>query len=86
MKALKSHPISVVAIFSTRFEFHGDEREGRCCDLENQLLRLIEAGSGFAKEQACMDLQALTFSKENTRAIGDLPFFSLVLKLSQPEC
>ncbi|KAE7997618.1 hypothetical protein FH972_002234 [Carpinus fangiana] len=86
MKAPESHPISVVAIFSARFEFHGDEREGRRCDLDNQLLGVIEAGSGFVKEQACVDLQSLTFSKENARAIGDLPFFSLVRKLLQLEC
>jgi hypothetical protein len=35
MKAPESHPISVVAIFSAQFEFHGDEREGRRCDLED---------------------------------------------------
>jgi hypothetical protein len=70
MKALESHPISVVGIFSARFKFHGDEREGRHCDLENQLLRVLDSGSWFAKEQACVALQALTFSKENATAIG----------------
>ncbi|KAB2072994.1 hypothetical protein ES319_A07G054500v1 [Gossypium barbadense] len=38
--------------------------------LLNHLLRVLESGSGFAKEKSCIALQALTFSKENARAIG----------------
>ncbi|RVW31982.1 hypothetical protein CK203_097473 [Vitis vinifera] len=32
--------------------------------------RVLESRSGFAKEKACIALQALSFSKENARAIG----------------
>ncbi|KAJ4907445.1 ARM repeat superfamily protein [Raphanus sativus] len=38
--------------------------------LLNHLLRVVESGSGYAKEKACVALQALSFSKENARAIG----------------
>ncbi|KAL0710425.1 hypothetical protein Bca4012_017403 [Brassica carinata] len=38
--------------------------------LLNHLLRVLESGSGFAREKACVALQALSFSKENARAIG----------------
>ncbi|KAG9446274.1 hypothetical protein H6P81_012402 [Aristolochia fimbriata] len=38
--------------------------------LLNHLLRVIESGTGPAKEKACVALQALSFSKENARAIG----------------
>ena len=38
--------------------------------LINQLIRVLESRSGFAKEKACIALQALSFSKENARAIG----------------
>ena len=38
--------------------------------LLNQLIRVIESGSGSAKEKACAVLEALSFSKENARAIG----------------
>lgn len=38
--------------------------------LLNHLLRVLESGSGFAREKACVALQSLTFSKENARAIG----------------
>jgi hypothetical protein len=32
--------------------------------LLNQLLRVLDLGSGFTKEQACVALQELTFLKE----------------------
>ncbi|KAL6319375.1 hypothetical protein AAG906_014049 [Vitis piasezkii] len=38
--------------------------------LLNHLLRVLESGSGFAREKACVALQSLSFSKENARAIG----------------
>ncbi|KAI3929676.1 hypothetical protein MKX01_025844 [Papaver californicum] len=38
--------------------------------LLNHLLRVLESGSGFAKEKACVTLQALSFSRENARGIG----------------
>ncbi|KAK8676444.1 hypothetical protein V6N13_142018 [Hibiscus sabdariffa] len=38
--------------------------------LLNHLLRVLESGSGFAKEKLCIALQTLTFSKENASAIG----------------
>ncbi|KAM7480192.1 hypothetical protein LguiA_028405 [Lonicera macranthoides] len=37
--------------------------------LLNDLLRVLESGSGFAKEKACIALQVLSNSKENARAI-----------------
>ncbi|KAI3931295.1 hypothetical protein MKX01_040212 [Papaver californicum] len=38
--------------------------------LLNHLLRVLESGSGFAKEKACVTLQALSFTRENARGIG----------------
>ncbi|CAN7115212.1 uncharacterized protein LOC103857262 [Brassica rapa] len=38
--------------------------------LLNHLLRVLESGSAFAREKACVALQAMSFSKENARAIG----------------
>ncbi|PKI37087.1 hypothetical protein CRG98_042521 [Punica granatum] len=38
--------------------------------LLNHLLRVLESGSGFAREKACVALRALSFSKENAWAIG----------------
>nr|POE83882.1 hypothetical protein CFP56_10527 [Quercus suber] len=38
--------------------------------LLNHLLRILDSGSAFAKEKACVALQVLTFSKENAKAIG----------------
>ncbi|KAF5459577.1 hypothetical protein F2P56_019516 [Juglans regia] len=49
----------------------------------NHLLRVLDLGSGFAKEKACVTLQALTFSKENARAIGSRGGVSSLLEICQ---
>ncbi|XP_043706234.1 U-box domain-containing protein 13 [Telopea speciosissima] len=49
--------------------------------LLNHLLRVLESGSGFAKEKACISLQALTFSKENAIAIGSRGGISSLLEI-----
>ncbi|XP_010531852.1 PREDICTED: vacuolar protein 8 [Tarenaya hassleriana] len=51
--------------------------------LLNHLLRVLESGSGFAKEKACIALQALSFSKENARAIGSRGGISSLLEICQ---
>ncbi|KAL4296812.1 hypothetical protein GQ457_12G006590 [Hibiscus cannabinus] len=51
--------------------------------LLNHLLRVLESGSGFAKEKACIVLQALSFSKENARAIGSRGGISSLLEICQ---
>ncbi|KAG8487949.1 hypothetical protein CXB51_018430 [Gossypium anomalum] len=51
--------------------------------LLNHLLRVLESGSGFAKEKSCIALQALTFSKENARAIGSRGGISSLLEICQ---
>ncbi|XVF54750.1 hypothetical protein PTKIN_Ptkin05aG0206500 [Pterospermum kingtungense] len=51
--------------------------------LLNHLLRVLESGSGFAKEKACVALQALSFSKENARAIGSRGGVSSLLEICQ---
>lgn len=38
--------------------------------LLNQLVRVLDSGSGFAKQKACVCLEGLTFCKENARAVG----------------
>ncbi|KAK9104066.1 LOW QUALITY PROTEIN: hypothetical protein Scep_020910 [Stephania cephalantha] len=38
--------------------------------LLNHLVRVLECGSGFAKEKACVALQSLSLSKENARGLG----------------
>ncbi|KAI3435254.1 uncharacterized protein J3R85_006165, partial [Psidium guajava] len=49
--------------------------------LLNHLLRVLESGSGFAKEKACVALRALTYSKENARAIGTRGGVSSLLEI-----
>ncbi|CAO2818321.1 unnamed protein product [Amaranthus hypochondriacus] len=49
--------------------------------LLNQLIRVIESGSGSAKEKACVALEALSFSKENARAIGSRGGISSLLEI-----
>ncbi|KAK9276565.1 hypothetical protein L1049_006100 [Liquidambar formosana] len=51
--------------------------------LINHLLRILESRSGFAKEKACVALQALSFSRENARAIGCRSGISSVLEICQ---
>ncbi|XP_028766239.1 uncharacterized protein LOC114724113 [Neltuma alba] len=51
--------------------------------LLNHLLRILDHGSGFAKEKACTALQALTFSRENARAIGSRGGISSLLDICQ---
>ncbi|XP_052175952.1 vacuolar protein 8 [Diospyros lotus] len=51
--------------------------------LLNNLLRVLESGSGFAKEKACVSLLALSQSKENARAIGSRGGISALLEICQ---
>ncbi|KAL6972983.1 hypothetical protein U1Q18_027157, partial [Sarracenia purpurea var. burkii] len=51
--------------------------------LLNNLLRVLESGSGFAKVKACIALQALSHSKENARAIGSRGGISSLLSICQ---
>ncbi|KAF2560616.1 hypothetical protein F2Q70_00015263 [Brassica cretica] len=51
--------------------------------LLNHLLRVLESGSGFGKEKACVTLQALSLSKENARAIGCRGGISSLLEICQ---
>ncbi|XVF11458.1 hypothetical protein REPUB_Repub08aG0029300 [Reevesia pubescens] len=51
--------------------------------LLNHLLRVLESGSGFAREKACIALQVLSFSKENARAIGSRGGISSLLEICQ---
>ena len=49
----------------------------------NQLIRILESGSGFAKEKVCIALQALSFSRENARAIGSRGGICSLLEICQ---
>lgn len=49
--------------------------------LLNHLIRAIESGTVFAKEKACVALQALSYSKENSRAIGSRGGISSLLEI-----
>lgn len=49
--------------------------------LLNNLLRVVESGSGFAKEKACIALQVLSQSKEDARAIGSRGGISALLEI-----
>ncbi|KAJ7945651.1 U-box domain-containing protein [Quillaja saponaria] len=49
--------------------------------LLNHLLRVLDSGSGFAKEKACIALYALSISKENARAIGSRGGISSLLEI-----
>ncbi|KAJ8449533.1 hypothetical protein Cgig2_005555 [Carnegiea gigantea] len=49
--------------------------------LLNNLIRAIESGTVFAKEKACVALQALSYSKENARAIGSRGGISSLLEI-----
>ncbi|KAK9066358.1 hypothetical protein SSX86_013680 [Deinandra increscens subsp. villosa] len=51
--------------------------------LLHHLLRILESGSGFAKEKACIVLQALSHSKENARAIGSRGGISSLLEICE---
>ncbi|XAR67859.1 hypothetical protein NMG60_11002788 [Bertholletia excelsa] len=51
--------------------------------LLSNLLRVLESGSGFAREKACITLQTLTHSKENARAIGCRGGISSLLEICQ---
>lgn len=51
--------------------------------LLNHLMRVLDSGSAFAKEKACVALQVLTFSKENARAIGSRGGISSLLETCQ---
>ncbi|KAI3521075.1 hypothetical protein L1887_10534 [Cichorium endivia] len=49
--------------------------------LLHHLLRVLESGSGFAKEKACVVLNALSHTKENARAIGSRGGISSLLEI-----
>lgn len=49
--------------------------------LLNNLLRVLESGSVFAKEKSCIVLQVLSNSKENARAIGSRGGVSSLLEI-----
>ncbi|KAK9668961.1 hypothetical protein RND81_13G099100 [Saponaria officinalis] len=49
--------------------------------LLNHLIRVIESGTGFAKEKACVALQELSSFKENARAIGSCGGISSLLEI-----
>lgn len=51
--------------------------------LLNHLLRILDSGSGFAIEKACIALQALSFTKDNARAIGCRGGISSLLGICQ---
>ncbi|KZV46483.1 hypothetical protein F511_10588 [Dorcoceras hygrometricum] len=51
--------------------------------LLNNLLRVLESGSIFAKEKSCIALKALSNSKENARAIGSRGGISSLLEICQ---
>jgi hypothetical protein len=51
--------------------------------LLHDLLRVLESGSGFGKEKACIALQALSNSKENARAIGSRGGITSLLEICQ---
>ncbi|KAI4374619.1 hypothetical protein MLD38_012593 [Melastoma candidum] len=58
---------------------HALDAEG--LPLLNHLLRAVEAGSGFAQIEACAALQALTLSRENSRAIAARGGISSLLEI-----
>ncbi|KAI3463582.1 hypothetical protein Pfo_020245 [Paulownia fortunei] len=49
--------------------------------LLNNLLRVLESGSVFAKEKSCIALKVLSHSKENARAIGSRGGISSLLEI-----
>ncbi|KAL5074979.1 hypothetical protein RYX36_013963 [Vicia faba] len=51
--------------------------------LLNHLLRVLDSGSGLAIEKACIALQALSFSRDNARAIGSRGGISSLLGICQ---
>ncbi|XP_061359491.1 uncharacterized protein LOC133303584 [Gastrolobium bilobum] len=51
--------------------------------LLNHLLRVLDSGSGFSIEKACVALQALSFTKDNARAIGSRGGISSLLEICQ---
>lgn len=51
--------------------------------LLNNLLRVVESGSGVAREKACIALKSLTHSKENARAIGSRGGISSLLGICE---
>ncbi|KAJ0806490.1 putative armadillo-like helical protein [Helianthus annuus] len=51
--------------------------------LLHHLLRVLESGSGFAKEKACVVLHSLSFTKENARAIESRGGISSLLEICE---
>ncbi|KAG7032427.1 U-box domain-containing protein 4, partial [Cucurbita argyrosperma subsp. argyrosperma] len=51
--------------------------------LLNHLLRILDSGSGFAKEKSCLALQSLSISKQNARSIGSRGGISSLLEICE---
>ncbi|MFS7939851.1 putative armadillo-like helical protein [Helianthus anomalus] len=51
--------------------------------LLHHLLRVLESGSGFAKEKVCVVLHSLSFTKENARAIEARGGISSLLEICE---
>ncbi|KAF8105025.1 hypothetical protein N665_0164s0040 [Sinapis alba] len=80
--SMKEKIVAVISIISiVESSKHVLITEG--LSLLNHLLRVLESGSGFANEKACVALQALSLSKENARAIGCRGGISSLLEISQ---
>ncbi|CAN8302372.1 unnamed protein product [Cochlearia groenlandica] len=79
---MKEKIISVISRIST-VESSKHVLISEVFSLLNHLLRVLESGSGFAKEKACIALQALSLSKENARAIGCRGGISSLLEICQ---
>ncbi|CAH8383678.1 unnamed protein product [Eruca vesicaria subsp. sativa] len=79
---LKEKSVAVIARISTvESSRHVLIAEG--LSLLNHLLRVLESGSGFGKEKACVALQGLSLCKENVRAIGCRGGISSLLEICQ---
>nr|XP_043615430.1 uncharacterized protein LOC122587355 [Erigeron canadensis] len=51
--------------------------------LLNHLMRVLESGSGFAKEKACVVLKCLSSIKDNARAIGSRGGIAVLLEICE---
>ncbi|KAL9243375.1 hypothetical protein vseg_017269 [Gypsophila vaccaria] len=77
---MKEQIVSLIATVSTvPSATHALLAEG--LGLLNHLMRVIESGTGFAKEKACVALQELTSFKDNARAVGSCAGISSLLEI-----
>ncbi|KAJ4910001.1 ARM repeat superfamily protein [Raphanus sativus] len=82
-QSTKEKVVSLISRIST-MESSKDVLIAEGLSLLNHLLRVLESGSGFGKEKACVALQALSsLSKENARAIGCRGGISSLLEICQ---